>query len=54
MKYIRELTVDETKSEWSGSTSGFSMPIASHIEECSEHGKFRVYISGKIVPYHAQ
>lgn len=51
MTYVRDVTVDETKSEWRGTASGFSLPLASHIEECPEHGQFRVFVSGRIVAY---
>jgi hypothetical protein len=47
MKYVKESPPDFVRA----SRSTFSGKVPTLIYECSEHGQFRVYVSGRIEPY---
>jgi hypothetical protein len=47
MKYIKEVQPDFVRA----SRRTFSGKVASSVYECPEHGRFRIYISGRIEPY---
>ena len=51
LTFVRDLPLDD--KEIRSNSQGFSVPLASSIYECPEHGQFRIYISGAVKQYQA-
>lgn len=49
MAYLREVTHEETEREVRDTAIGFTVPLASAIWRCAEHGLRRIFISGAMM-----